>query len=248
MALTTEGASLTEAHRVAQVNLSGEALRDFVAIWRLLDPEALDSTFPGYARALQAVIDARREQSVRLSAAYLRAFRDVEASTTKPLTIERAGALAREQAMTSLLVTGPVTIKTARRKGATVAKAAETGFVSSAGAVKRLVLSGGRETLMETAAADPAAHGVARATDGDPCHFCAMLASRGAVFVSEASAAFKPHDACGCVPEIAYGGSSVYTPPGRGQEFADLWASSTKGLSGKAARNAFRRAYDASRV
>lgn len=242
MALTAEGAALTEAHRLAQVRLSATAVRDFLAVWRLLDPAALDSSFPDYARAAQVVIEARREQSVALSSAYLSAFREAEGvPSSVPLTIARAAELERERLLTALLVTGPVEIKRATRTGKPPERAAERGLVASAGAAKRLVLDGGRETLAETVRRDPAARGVARVTDGSPCSFCAMLASRGAVY-AEDTAAFRAHDACGCTAEPVYG--EDYSLPGRAQEFADLWTASTKGLTGNAARRAFRRAYE----
>lgn len=237
MATTTEGAALTEAHRTAQVRLSGEALKDFLTVWRLLDPEALDSSFPGYARAAAVVMAHHRDRSAALSSAYLSAF--VEAEGSKPLSIARAAELAREQAMTSLLVTGPVAVRIGLRGGHSLQTATQNALVQAAGAVKRHVLNGGRETIVGTAARHELR--LARVTDGSPCHFCAMLAGRGAVYLSEDSANVKPHDACGCSAEIALGDD--YELPGRAQEFADLWASSTKGLSGAAARAAFRRAY-----
>jgi hypothetical protein len=241
VATTAEGARLTEAHRLAQGRLAGEALRDLLAVWPLLDP-ADDRTFPAYARVVQAVLATRRQESAAVSAQYLRAFREVE-GVLAPLDVALAPTLADEQAMTSLLVTGPVAYRTGLRTGKTAEKAAQSALTQTAGAVLRHVQNGGRETVHATVLRDEKALGVQRVTDGSPCAFCAMLASRGAVYKSQMSADFEAHDKCGC------GAEPVYRPngalPGRAEEFSRLWAESTAGLSGDEARSAFRKAYNA---
>ena len=155
-------------------------------------------------------------------------------------------SLASEQAMTSLFVTGPVTIKRASGNGATPEQAADKALEAALGAVIRIVQQGSRDTIVETVKRDREALGFARVTDGNPCYFCAMLASRGAVYKSRSTADFQPHDRCGCQPEPVYSDSD-YKIPGRSAEFAALWEESTRGYSGKAAINAFRRAYNAKR-
>jgi hypothetical protein len=56
----------------------------------------------------------------------------------------------------------------------------------------------------------------------------------------------KVHDNCGC------GLRPVYTRfddlPDRTEDYSDLWMDSTRGLSGADARNAFRKAYEASEL
>ena len=57
------------------------------------------------------------------------------------------------------------------------------------GSAQRLVLQPGRDTVWDSAFADPVRTGVARVPSGtDTCAFCIMLASRGAVYQSEVSA------------------------------------------------------------
>lgn len=70
-----------------------------------------------------------------------------------------------------------------------------------AGGLQRIVANADRQTVMESATADPEAKGWKRVGGGD-CGFCQMLISRGAVY-SEATAQFKSHDNCKCsaVPE-----------------------------------------------
>ena len=100
-----------------------------------------------------------------------------------------------------------------------------------------------------------------RLTDGDPCAFCAMLASRGAVYSSAASAGVRPglaaagegsypadtwHPSCGCSAAPLY--STDADVPELNIELRRLWDEATAGLSGANARNAYRRAIGARRA
>ena len=71
------------------------------------------------------------------------------------------------------------------------------------GAVQRLVQHGGRATLARNIDADPSGPRWARVPGGtDVCAWCRMLASRGAVYLSERSAGGMDrwHDDCNCQP------------------------------------------------
>lgn len=217
-----------------------ESLKDALAVWPLLDPARLDATFPHYARAMTAVLDKRRAHSTAIASAYLRAFREAEGAKGA-FDVALAQDVARSQAMTSLLVTGPVAVKVGVRAGKTTDAATKSALVQTLGTVARHVQNGGRETIYRSVQRDRSALGVARVTDGSPCAFCAMLASRGAVYKDEMSADFEAHDRCGCGAEPVYHPDSAM--PGRAQEYRDLWDSSTKGLHGDEAVAAFRKAY-----
>ncbi|GAA1160874.1 hypothetical protein F4556_005191 [Kitasatospora gansuensis] len=123
---------------------------------------------------------------------------------------------------------------------------------TAAGAADREVLRGGRELVKQATARDKRVIGWARVTDLDPCAFCAMLASRGAVYKSRDIAVLaggdvsnlddltKYHDMCHCqiVPVYSRDGWM----PEQSGGWRDLWSESTKGLSGQAARRSFDRA------
>ena len=251
MAATIEGRRLTEAHRLAQVALSKGTVADFLAAWRLLDPTALDATFPAYARVAKLIIQANRNKSTALAQAYLEAFRKAE-GVTAPLTAARAAELAEAQAMTSLMVTGPVTIREGLGRGLQAEAAVRRAMVASAGAVTRHALNGGRETIEATVERDSRAEGLARVTDGKPCYFCAMLAGRGAVYKDDfkssnakftGSGVAKCHDHCGCSLEPVYN-RDAYELPTASKRFADIYADHSHGSGAEKLRN-FRRAYEA---
>lgn len=102
------------------------------------------------------------------------------------------------RAMVSLVVTGPVRAE----RGIQALRQSERGRLddldfladldevmrdagaTAAGAANRNAQMGGRDLLAASSEADRAVVGWARITDDDPCHFCALLAGRGAVYRS----------------------------------------------------------------
>src|SRR5690606_6285792 len=105
-------------------------------------------------------------------------------------------------AVVSLNVTGPISQKQKTARGQRVDEARRKSFVESSGAATKAVLTGGRKSLLTLMEADRQLIGWVRVTDGNPCAFCAMLASRGIVrYKSEAAAKFQAHDHCACTAE-----------------------------------------------
>lgn len=126
-------------------------------------------------------------------------------------------------------------------KGADPAEALDTSASAVAATSQRLVAEGGRRPIArEVSQGRNGAVGYARVMDGDPCPFCAMLASRGAVYRSDAftgstslfsgDGKFKVHDGCGCTMEPVYGRRVTDLPPGSA-ELAQEWARVASGQS-----------------
>lgn len=202
MARTATGRALTEAHRLAQIALSKGTVAQFLAVWDLLDKDALRESFPAYYRAAKAIVDANRRRSAALAAAYLENFRRVEGARG-PFTPVLAGDADDAPTMTSLYVTGPVAIERAQRNGKPPEETSKAAFVLSVGAITRLALNGGRETLYASTEADHEATGYRRVTAGSTCSFCRDLAALGPVRKS-LGANFRAHDHCGCTAEPVY--------------------------------------------
>lgn len=110
-----------------------------------------------------------------------------------------------------------------------------------AAATEQQVLDAGRNTVVDNAQRDRKAKGWARIPEPGACSFCLMLATRGAVYRTEQTADFKSHDHCRCHVEPVF---NAYEPSARVREAQALWASSTSGKSGNAARIAFRQAVE----
>lgn len=241
MAATLEARRLTEAHRLVQARLGAQIVEQIIASWPLLDLDNLDSSFERWLRTVMPLIRSQRALSARLGANYLDRYKKLELGPTARLPLLLADQLPVEAVTTSLLVTGPLSIKSAMTRGVNLATASENALTRASGAALRHVLDGGRSTITDTIAADRQALGYARATSGRPCHFCAMLASRGPVYKSEATGGFKPHDACHCEPEPVYRDDTAW-PPGA-ERFRALW-NEAKAADGDTTAN-FRRLLEA---
>ncbi len=226
MARTEQGATLTEQHRRAQLQVRAQALRDFTRLWPIWKPDEA-STFGLLVTATVPLVRAYHRISASVAASYYGEFR-AEENPAGAATPRLAGYVPQAQVAASLYATGQVMTRKALLGGQPVEQARETALVRTSGAVTRLVLAGGRNTLLRSVAADPTALGWARVTDSNPCAFCAMLASRGPVYKTEQSASFRAHDHCSCTVEPFYRGSDW---PGRAREFRDLYNQAVRDAS-----------------
>jgi hypothetical protein len=256
VAATLEAARLTEAHRLAQQRVGRNAAAQALVAFRLLDHEDLDHTIERWIEVVVPLIQSNRQTSARLAASYLDVFRGMELGITPGrFTPDIAEDLPFRQLTTSLLVTGPAKIRSGLAKSHNVEQVLNAAQVATAGAAMRHAMNGGRDTVQRTVRADRSALGYARTVSGAPCAFCAMLASRGPVYKDDSfdasDARFhgfgeaKVHDHCSCGVEPVYRRDAAW-PIGTNR-YSQLWQDSTRGLSGDAARNAFRRALEAQR-
>ena len=233
MAATAEARRLTEAHRLSQVRLGTRTAGQILATWPLLDINDLDGTFDRWLRAVLPIIETQHTTSARLAGNYVDLFKKLELGTSARAPIVLA-ELSRQAVTTSMLVTGPVTVKAAVARGVQVDRAAEIARTKVAGTALRHVLTGGRDTVMDTITADRQALGWARATSGSPCAFCAMVASRGPVYKGEDTAAFQAHDHCMCGSEPLYRSDSAW--PAGSERYRSIW-NEAKAAEGDTAKN-----------
>lgn len=243
MAATAEASRLTEAHRLAQARLGAQVVAQVRAAWPLLDPQDFDRSIRQWLRVVLPTVAANRRTSATLAANYLNTFRTLETGKLTAVSPALADAIDPKAVTTSMTVTGPASIRAGLARGGRFAQVMEIAEAASARAAMRHVLNGGRETIEATVRADRTALGYARATSGKPCHFCAMLASRGPVYRSEESAGFQAHDGCSCSLEPVYRRDADW--PAGARRYQELWQETTRGLSGDEARNAFRQALKA---
>lgn len=257
MATTLGGARLTERHRQRQLAVRRAFLGQFVRMWPLLNTDNLDGTTAAWLTVVMDLVRRFRTQSAATALGYYDALRTMETGSALPdrAAYVNLAEMPTGAIQTSLVVTGPINIKSRIGKGEDVSEAAEAALIDSAGAAGRHVLNGGRSQLAESVRKDGVAVGFARVTDGDPCWWCAMLASRGPTYVSAQSALVTSaraanrnpgeafHDHCGCSVEPSFDRESDW--PGRGREFDQLWKDSTKGAkNSKAMLKQFRHAYE----
>jgi hypothetical protein len=259
VAATTQGRRATEQHRREQSRTSALLVREVLSLWPLLDPLRLDATAPAWLRLVLDLVTGYRSRSARLAADYLTRFRLAEIGSTPPNPLAPPDDSGwRDAAAVSLLVTGPSTVKRLTAAGLDPQAAAEKTAPLVAAAAMRHGAAGGRDLLDNARRVDRAIIGYHRVTSAKPCAFCAMLAARSAMppdrrtfYASQWAATFTIrdgdpdtfHDGCLCTVEPVYRDDAA--PPAASVGFAELWVTSTAGLSGRKARNAFRRAYEA---
>lgn len=239
MATTTAGRLLTDAHRRGQARIAAQVAERTLALWPLLDLADLDATSARWLTATRPVVASAHSESASLSDAYYRQYRVSETGIPDDLDVVTYRPLPTNQVSTSLLVTGPISIKS----GSTL----DTAAARMAAAAGRLALAGGRDRVGQMLETDPLVRRVRRITSPNCCAFCAMLATRDQLPPFAGSFFFEAHDNCMCQPEVSYSDSAGQTALAR--QFADLWQSSTNGVpsAGNGKLNAFRRALESSR-
>jgi hypothetical protein len=230
---------LAEAHRLAQARIGAQTVKELADAWVLLDPTALDASYPLWMRAVSPIVGAARRQSARLAGNYMSLTRSLAGVPGNPV-IELAETLEARRLAASMLVTGPRSIQTALSKGVLLNTAMDVAKARAAAAGMRHALNGGRDTIVGSVKRDRLAVGFARSVSPAACAFCKMLQSRGAVYRSEQSAGFASHDGCGC-QAVAVWSRGDPLPKGAAEN-KKLWNESTKDLHGNDALNAFRRA------
>ncbi len=226
MASPGRATELTEAHRLAQAAVGRRALAAMLAVWGLLDPNDIDGSIDRWLSAAIPIVQRFRAQSSTLAGNYHQAFRAAELGTATPAaSLVLAGPAAEARLATSLTISGPARIRRETARTGTFERAARIARNETAREVYRHVLNAGRETLTQTVAADTSAVGWARSTSGNPCHFCAMIASRGPVFDKD-SARFETHAGCNCSAEPVYRDDQPW--PAGADRYRDLWRDATR--------------------
>jgi hypothetical protein len=194
MARSDAGALLTAQHRRAQVALRAAALRDWLAVWPIWDGS--DAAFARLVAATIPLVRAHHRLSATVAAAYYQSFRGVERAAGPPTV--RLADLDTNAVAGTLYVTGRDMTRRALAGGQSPQAAMQTALVRTSGTVGRLVLAGGRDTLVRSVDADPRAAGHQRVLSPGACDFCQSLA--GDTIAGD----FSAHDHCGCTAEPVF--------------------------------------------
>lgn len=206
MASTVEGRELTRAHQAAQISVGARAEAEAFLLWDRLDIDDLDGSAPYWLASTTIAVNRRTVESQRLASEYLTQFRTVEVGAPGTVVLGSPDGTAQ-----ALRFAGPTRVKRLIASGMVASMAYSAAMTKFGGMVRRQAMMGGRLTIARTAGRDRRAVGWRRVTDGDPCAFCAMLASRGPVYRDAAAAdGIMYHAHCGCTAEPAY--SHDWTP------------------------------------
>jgi hypothetical protein len=255
---------LVQAHRAAQARNAAVIAALVALLWRReVKINDVDRSAARWVELALPRILTARQKSDALARQYVSTLRALELPDLPPFVPTPPDPLDANALRTSLWVTGPVALQkrlqaisgrevTPAEAKALTSDAFDMSGAGAAGAATRHASEGGRGQVVAAVKEDRTALGWVRVTKDDPCYFCAMLASRGVVYKGDSfddsnslfagDGTAKAHDNCSCAMEPVYSRSAK--TPGRTDEFADLWGSSTRGKSGRAAILAFRHAYE----
>lgn len=246
MARTRKGALLTEAHRLLQVNLGEQLGRALQRMFRkLIDYEDIDRSSVRFAHEAAPVVKEFRGASRQASINYLLDFQGAEAPDLSDEDLIGEGDFDDfddhvdvDEILEELGSTTRSVMKASVKRGDSKSTTVARGEVAAVARARTLVADGGRDALLKAVEMGKGPIGYCRVVDADPCPFCAMLASRGAVYRSDAfvggarftgDGKFKVHDGCDCGLEPVYAGKGKLNLPGRAEQYAREWAEIASG-------------------
>jgi hypothetical protein len=192
------------AHMQQQVGQVAETQAALSQLWAsVLDPSDLVGSFQRFTVGAATLITAARSRGQITAQQFYQEQRALAGITDTAPNVPPV-PLSIEADLTSLYVTGLVTIQKQLSNGANSAAALDAAEAAVLRSAQRRILEAPRQRIIDLSQADPNASGWARVGDGDPCYFCAMLIGRGPVYHSQASASFHAHDGCGCSARIVF--------------------------------------------
>lgn len=238
---------LSRVHQAELVALAALTEREVRRLVASVDVRDVDGWWARIAEELLTLLAALFAAARAVGSRFLRGHAAVEGVNVEPVP----ALWSTDRAATSLRVSGPVEFKRHIAAGGNPAGARRAMATALAGSAQRLALAGERETAAATVRDSGGIVGWRRQTDADPCFFCAMLAGRGGVYKSAATAgtpgfggtAFHDHDQCIAVPLY-----EREPEPPEVEELQDAWRRVTAGRSGKAAIRQWRRWWDENRT
>lgn len=238
MSRTPRGAALTQAHGVVQARVLEAAIRGLAPYWEGVDPDDIAGTLDAWARgsAVQTLTGWRA--SAEAARAYYAALRAVE-GVAGVFVVPWPDVPSLEDVRGATVASAIRGMWDAERSEATAAEVKAKGLVRATGSIIRMVADGGRSAILGAVTRDPQAVGYQRVTDGDPCAFCRMIASRGIVRYDADKAGFQAHSHCGCTAEPAFKGDTI-SP--QNAEYRRQWRAATRGRTD--AMKAFREYID----
>lgn len=202
-------AELNRQHEVDQETVANNLILALYPLWRIMDFEELDESSQWWLAATLPQIRTAYLQSQTLAAAHAANVRFATLPTAEPIPLrtnpvelplgvrhdhfelpgfgsDSLGDVveldfpAMDDVATSLMIEGPWAIK--RKMPVDEKTAMDAALVNTSGAAVRQSLKGARNVTHNVLKFDRKVLGYARFTDSDPCYFCAILASRGAVY------------------------------------------------------------------
>lgn len=212
--------------QAAQAYLIAQTQKPVTQAWSLVDQANLQATLPKFTQALQGIVQQYGTASYALARKFYlqeRAAAKVGGKfTPKPpprppvAQVEKSVSWATRELWSDDPTYADSNLK-----------AAQTNVQ---GVVNNLVLGVGRQMTVRAVQEDRKARGWAREVEPGACSFCVLLATRGAVYKTDATASFRSHPHCECMAVPVFG---QYEPTAEIRHAQQLYqqAKATPGVS-----------------
>lgn len=204
-------AYLAQRHAQDQEQIAGDLALALFPLWSLVQFNDLSKSMPAWLAASLPRIQTAYKQSQRLSAVFTQNARFASLPTVDPLPIsvpdvERpyglstgafdmpdlgtaalhsvSDAFDSDRVATSLMIQADY--KTKQQMPGPEDELMDNALVRSSGTAVREAINGSRNVVQNVQKLkNSRVIGYARVTDSNPCYFCALLASRGAVYTKQ---------------------------------------------------------------
>ncbi|QFG14245.1 MuF-like minor capsid protein [Mycobacterium phage Tourach] len=171
---------------IAETTTAGLAL-----LWPIINFGDLDGSTPSWLHATTLQIKMGWDESSEAAFEYVQqALFANEPDATPP--VKAAVSFPAQEIQTAMRVRGPVQVKRQVARAKPESEAMEAGKAASQAVGATKATDGGRSEVLQFVHREAPrrlkqgeAIGYARKTDNNPCYFCAILASQGAVFYKE---------------------------------------------------------------
>lgn len=218
------GLALADSHRIEQVKLSQMVTALMAQAWSQTMARGTNG-FPAFLALSEMLIGRGQGMSAAMAGRYYNQLAVM--AGFDPIELA-GGELNRAGLAKSLKTVGPDRVAEGLARGLPIEEAQRQAMIAAMGVGKRYTLDGGRNLLLEAADRDPHIERWARVSDGNPCSFCAMLVSRGAVYHSEETGGFKSHDFCGCGVRLVTADEDDGGADAQADKYKKLWDATNK--------------------
>ena len=180
MAFNDLSLALTESYRLSQVGVQAQTESEVAALMAMLfDIGDIQGSWPEVEAAIVETVRRQRGVSVQLSQRAYEMIRDAEQIPGVP-TVRGPGAFDVDLFVKNLRIVGPGSAGEGLLKS--WPDPLGTATSRTAGEAARVAQNAGRFSMHNSLLADKKCIGWVRVTDGNPCAFCRLLASRGPVY------------------------------------------------------------------
>ena len=203
--------------RAALLDLNAVMQSDLLALWRAVDGQDVEFLREALQAEVPAVVDPYLAASGDMTADWYEAQAPRLAYTARPAPLpaqERLETTARWAA------------------GSVLSRSPVSPLDLLSGSMQRALFDESRRTVIDNAAAEPGARW-ARHASANACEFCRMVATRGAVYASEASA--------GRVTGVSYGGTDYRKAKKLGVDVSSLRVGQRTETGRRASRKGLKR-------